>query len=124
MIRRLTALSQAGLLILSLAALLLTACRDDSVELLLAAQAPPVADTTVSFADDLLPLVEAYCATTGCHDGTTVLASRFSSYADIRPEAEAIREEVQTGRMPVGTTLPPAAAAVFIRWVHQGALNN
>ncbi|GAB4427022.1 MAG: hypothetical protein OHK0039_45180 [Bacteroidia bacterium] len=97
-------------------------CRDESAELLLAAKVPLV-DTLVSFEQDVLRLVQAYCSTSGCHDGSSVLAVSLRSYAEIRPLADSIRAEVINRRMPVGISLRPEEIDVFVRWIDQGARN-
>lgn len=102
---------------------LLAACQQDSIEEFEAAMTPP-GDTLVSFAGDLLPLIEAYCSISGCHDGSNGLADALTSYAEVRPVADSIIAQVARREMPIGITLTETEIAMFTRWLAQGALNN
>lgn len=100
----------------------LGACRQDSLEVLAAPYA--AVDSAVSFQADLMPLVEAYCSTSGCHDGSTSLAEPLTSYAEIRPQADSVVAQVERREMPIGLSLTPDEIAVFTRWLDQGARND
>ncbi len=109
-------------LLVVLFALAFTGCRDDSVEVL--GGHPVLTDSVVSFSADLLPLVEAYCTISGCHDGSNSLAPSLNGYETIRPIADSVISQVETRRMPIGVSLSEQEISVFTNWLSQGALNN
>ncbi len=105
---------------------------------------PPDVDTcnpqTIYFKQDILPILESSCASSGCHDEVSaqngVVLTNYNSIintADVRPGQpqnsdlfDAITETDPDKRMP-----PPPASALSTeqidrirRWIEQGALNN
>jgi hypothetical protein len=86
--------------------------------------------TDVTFDRDVIRVLRLRCLP--CH-GDGGAAVRLTSYADARPWARAIRDEVLARRMPpwpaqpgVGEfendgSLPPALAAILVAWADGGA---
>lgn len=81
-------------------------------------------DSTISYADDVVPIVSTHCV--GCHDGFTV-SSDFSSYANLKIVADngALKQKVYTTHdMPQGGTMPDGDRIILKCWAQQGAPNN
>lgn len=102
--------------------LALLGCTHDSVEALRPTEPTPTA--AVSFAEEVRPLMQAYCSLSGCHDGSSPLADPLLTYAQIRPQAQAIADEVASGSMPIGRSLRADQIDLLLRWVAEGAREN
>lgn len=102
-----------------------------------AATEPAVAGATVSFANDILPLLESRCV--NCHGGDKVeegltLTSHASIIAgsengDVITPGDAanslLAELVSNQKMPKrGPKLTPPQVQIIVDWINQGALNN
>ena len=98
---------------------------------------PVVCDTSaVSFKNDIVPIINAYCAETGgCHSAADHAASGydFSTYAGfqaIATTSELINDinETPTSRnhaMPLNLPkMPTCEINKMTAWVNQGTLNN
>lgn len=95
---------------------------------------------TVYFANDVLPLLQANCATAGCHDAATaqdgvilIDYQSIMSTADVQPgDADAsdlyevLTENDPDKRMPPPPRAPIAADQInnIKIWIEQGAKNN
>jgi uncharacterized membrane protein len=94
-------------------------------------------DMVVSFAGDVLPVLQSRCVT--CHGGEkTAEGLSLKTYADLMAGAEdgpvvapgdaadsAIVELVASGKMPKrGGKLAPEQVQMLTDWVDQGALDN
>jgi mono/diheme cytochrome c family protein len=55
-------------------------------------------ETEVTFHKDVLPILQNRCQ--GCHRPGEAAPMAFLTYSDTRPWASAIRQAVQTGKMP------------------------
>ena len=96
-------------------------------------QTPESTDGTVSFQQDLLPILTARCAYSGCHDANGPDNLDFRTYQTFIRSAEDedvfvpgnarssdIIEEIVSGRMPLGG--PPLTASqiqLFRDWINQ-----
>jgi hypothetical protein len=92
--------------------------------------------TTVSYATDLVPIINASCAISGgCHDaaGKSVSGYDFTTYAGLQQVANATVLLNDLNWTPVGSfnDMPKNAGKLsscdinkFTAWVNQGALNN
>lgn len=95
------------------------------------------AGATVSFANDILPLLQSRCL--GCHGGDRTSAGlSIKSYADVMSGSEngpvitagdaensLLVELVTTQKMPKrGPKLTPAEVQLITDWINQGALDN
>ena len=98
---------------------------------------PAAGDATVSFANDILPLIESRCI--GCHGGdrteegldlkthASVLAGSDNGPVVVLCDAanSLIVEMVATQKMPKrGPKLTPPQVQLITDWVNQGALDN
>ena len=102
-----------------------------------AATQPPVQGATVSFASDILPIIESRCI--GCHGGdrteegldlkthASILAGSDNGPVVIPGDAvnSLLVEMVATQKMPKrGPKLTPPQVQLITDWVNQGALDN
>jgi len=89
---------------------------------------------TVYFQQQILPLVNSYCASTGCHNAIAhAFGVRLDEYSRIMvfvspgfPAASDLVLTVQSTYMPPSTWPQMSAAQLnlIITWIQQGALNN
>ena len=98
---------------------------------------PAVVDATVSFATDVLPIIQSRCI--NCHGGDrTEEGLVLLSYADIMAgssngpvvtpgdsEFSLLAELVSNQEMPKrGPKLTPPQVQIIVDWINQGALDN
>ena len=77
----------------------------------------------VSLTNDIIPIINADCAISGCH----VAGGQFPNLtvkANIISSASRTRSETQSGEMPRGRTLSLAEKNLIKNWVDQGAKDN
>jgi mono/diheme cytochrome c family protein len=91
---------------------------------------------TVCFQTDVLPLYQTYCASTGCHTGSsngeedsfalTNYANIMSGIVPNNPGASKFYSIIQSGRMPPGNSpkISSAQLATIAQWINEGALNS
>jgi hypothetical protein len=77
----------------------------------------------VSFANDILPLINANCQISGCHGDSGGIPS-WSSYDNIFARASAIKTRTGNGTMPPGGGLTTEQIQMIADWVDDGAPNN
>jgi mono/diheme cytochrome c family protein len=107
-----------------------------------AAESSPTAETapagaSVSFATDILPMLESRCAS--CHGGNrTEEGLSLKSYADVMAGSEGgavviagdsgdslLADMVTSQKMPKrGPKLTPPQIQLIVDWINQGALDN
>lgn len=99
-------------LILSLVLMLLVACGNSAVKTTATTECtttnPDRWSTSVS------TIVQTNC--TSCH-------KEYSSYAAVANQASAVASEVESGRMPLGSTLSAADKTALVQWAACGAPN-
>lgn len=83
----------------------------------------------VSFATDVLPIIETNCSTSGCHDASSAGGYNLSSYVGIEVNAEAIYRAINHDSgfqpMPLGAEkLPDSTIQNIYCWILQGKLDN
>jgi hypothetical protein len=80
---------------------------------------------TVTYLNDVAPLVESNCNGGSCH-GVGSSNGDYMTHAGILGDAQSgvIKEQIESGAMPIGGILTDAEKQIFICWVEQGALNN
>lgn len=85
---------------------------------------------TISFAAKIQPLVQASCATGGCHDASSAAGGyNLTTHDNIAANASimlsAMRWENGTAAMPDGgDQLADSLLQQFSCWIQQGKLNN
>ena len=94
--------------------------------------------TTVSFENDIFPILTARCAFAGCHVAGGPDNLDFSTYQSLKkggddglvvipgnPNESDIIEEIVSGRMPPGgPPLTEAQIQLFIDWINEGAMDG
>lgn len=100
--------------------LLLLACSKNSIDY--------TADcsTTKSYASDVSPVIQSYCATnSGCHGtGSSNGPGALTSYVLVYSARSSIRSAVASGSMPENSTLTAAQKNAIICWIDAGAADN
>jgi hypothetical protein len=96
---------------------------------------PPPGTDGICFSDQILPLIQSYCAYTGCHDGNSE-PMNLTTYNDIMQVVQAgnannsalynaIIGGEEEPMPPSGKPQLTTAQVVLIHnWIQQGALNN
>lgn len=80
--------------------------------------------TTKSFAGDVSPLIQSYCAiNSGCHaagsrDGV------YTTYQQVYNDRSAIRRSVANYTMPEGRSMSTEDRNTILCWIDNGAANN
>jgi ABC-type transport system substrate-binding protein len=97
----------------------------------------PATGATVSFANDILPMLQSRCR--NCHGGQkTEKELNLNSYEDVMAGSEngpvvtpgdavnsTLAEMVVNGKMPKrGPKLTPDQVQLIVQWINQGAQNN
>ena len=79
-----------------------------------------------SFANEVFPIMQAKCATAGCHVSGGNAPFVIEGYDDVQPRAALIRTRVSNGTMPPSgaTGLSDAEVRAIISWVDGGAQDN
>jgi hypothetical protein len=91
----------------------------------LAPNVPPVeevCDPETSWQNDILPIMTASCATSGCHDG--ISRRDWTNYNEVKTYSASIKTRTQNKSMPFDGPLPQDQIDKIVCWVDNGALNN
>lgn len=73
----------------------------------------------ISFAKDVKPIIDANCVS--CHGPNT---PNLTTFENIKANASSLKEEVVSGRMPIGGSLTTTEISKIVDWVDAGALDN
>jgi hypothetical protein len=105
-----------------------TGCAYDSEEVLYPSN---FCDTTsVGYAADILPIVQANCALSGCHVAGGSGTGNFTTYAALKAQVDngrllpSINQESNATAMPPDGRLSDCEINKFTLWVQQGAPQN
>jgi hypothetical protein len=82
----------------------------------------PRGNTGVSWKDDVLPIVKASCALSGCHDG--LVRPDLSRYDKAKFYAQEMKEFTQDGSMPFEGSITQEQIDLIACWVDDGAPDN
>ncbi|WP_281989471.1 c-type cytochrome [Aquimarina aggregata] len=77
-------------------------------------------DPAISFATQVKPIIDNNCIT--CHGGNQ--APDLRTFAGISANAERVKDQVTTRRMPLGGSLSNEQIETIRCWVENGGLNN
>lgn len=82
--------------------------------------------TAKSYASDVSPVIESYCATnSGCHgSGSTHGPGALTTYTQVYNARTAIRTAVTNGSMPQNGSLSNEQKNAIICWIDSGATDN
>jgi hypothetical protein len=86
--------------------------------------------TSVSYKDDIVPLLkDKGCTTPTCHGATSALP--YATYAELKAEVDterllgAVKREVGFSPMPkIGDKIDACSISILEAWIKQGAKNN
>lgn len=84
---------------------------------------------TVSYLQQVKPIIEQNCSTSGCHDASSSGGYEFLSYTNVSQYAEimlkSMKHEQGPSNMPLGQPkLNDSLIQTFECWVMQGVQNN
>ncbi len=86
----------------------------------------PCLGTPPKFSTDVLPVITASCAQTGCH-GAGALFGDFTTYAGIKAKVDNgsfHRRTIEQKSMPIGAELSKQHFNTLKCWLKDGAQNN
>lgn len=94
-----------------------------TVQVTVAEDAPAA---TPSFANVVFPIMQTFCATSGCHVSGGSAPFIIASYDDVEPRAAIIKSRVAARTMPSAGSpaLSNDQIASIVAWVDGGAPNN
>ena len=85
-------------------------------------------ESSVSYANDIAPLLTAKCNTSTCHGGTKAPAEDLTTYQNVKTYAADIKLRTGNGNMPKapkpGGSLTNEEIKMIACWVDAGAQNN
>jgi hypothetical protein len=80
---------------------------------------------TKSFASDVSPIIQTVCATSGCHDASSVNGpGPLTNYQQVFNARTTIRPAIVSGVMPKNSSLSASQKSAIICWIDNGASNN
>lgn len=82
-------------------------------------------NVTVTYYDDIVPILESKCNNAGCHNYESTYGD-FTTYQGIQVVAanETLEEQIESGAMPVGGTLTEDQKQHILCWIENGYLMN
>ena len=80
-------------------------------------------EDAISFSSQVLPLILAECATSGCHDASSA-NEPLTNYQQVKQHDQDVRYRVNNGNMPPSKLLTNEQKQLIIKWVDQGSMNN
>ncbi|MBY0433992.1 MAG: hypothetical protein K2U26_07775 [Cyclobacteriaceae bacterium] len=79
--------------------------------------------TSISYANDISPIVTTNCTLSGCHDAGT--GSRdYTNFSNVKSAALSIKTRTGNRTMPLGRVLTQNQIDLIACWVDDGAINN
>lgn len=95
-------------------------------------QEDPCDGVTATFSDDVLPILNAACALSGCHVTGGQGSGNFESYAGVKAKADngsLLNRAVIQGNMPPSNSSGPQSLTddqklAIQCWIDAGAMNN
>ena len=100
-----------------------TGCAFDKIEM---EPDPFDCKESVSYAEEINPIVQVHCSVNGCHVSGFVPGD-FSTYEGLKPKAENGHLRlfvVELKLMPPNSSLSEDQRKLIECWINQGALNN
>jgi hypothetical protein len=78
-----------------------------------------------AFTADVSPVIQASCATTGCHEaGSLNGPGPLTNYTEVFTARTSIQSAVSSGRMPKSGSISSAQKNSILCWIESGAPNN
>lgn len=93
---------------------------------------PPVIEgcpETISFANDIKPIIDTSCALTGCHNGDNGADRNWTVFNNFQSKRANVKDRITRppgtpGHMPAKGSLTTDQIQTIVCWVDQGGLNN
>jgi len=105
-----------------LVALALNGCTSEESE---TPSAVDCSGVSLSFTDDVYPIIQASCTRSGCHGaGSNNGPGELLTYSQISRAKSAIQLSVASGEMPKDTRLSTNEKSTILCWIENGASNN
>lgn len=82
---------------------------------------------SVSFSEDIMPLIKTECATTGCHVQGGAGNGVFDNYSNVKAKVDngSLKDRVIVQRnMPPNEPLSNCQIEYIEEWINQGAVDN
>jgi len=80
---------------------------------------------SLSFVDDVFPVIQASCTRSGCHgSGSNNGPGELLTYSQISKAKSAIQSTVASGEMPKDSRLSTNEKSIILCWIENGASNN
>lgn len=103
-----------------------SSCTKDQVNV---GNLPADCQDTVLFSEQIAPMIEVNCSTSGCHDASAAGGYIFLDYNDVSANATVILNVIkhESGYIPMPSgapQLPDSIIQQFGCWVIQGKQNN
>ncbi|MEQ9404666.1 MAG: hypothetical protein RIM99_13830 [Cyclobacteriaceae bacterium] len=86
-----------------------------------------IVNSGTSWANDIMPIINANCAVSGCHNGDNGQSRNWTVFSNVQTNAENIKTRTGNKSMPQvgsGITLTDNQIALIACWVDDGAQNN
>lgn len=107
------------IIILSAVVIIANACKKDSIDY------TPDCTIAKTFSADASPVIQTYCATSGCHaSGSSNGIGALTSYSEIYNARTSVRAAIADGSMPQSGSLTNAQKDAVLCWIDSGAPNN
>jgi SprB repeat len=84
----------------------------------------PRANTGLSYATQIKPIVNTYCAITGCHNGDNGTTRDWTNFTLFQKNAQNVKLRTGNRSMPLIGTLTDDQIKLIACWVDDGANNN
>lgn len=103
-------------------AILYSSCKKSNSS---ASYTPECTGTAPLYSSGVSPLIQSYCATSGCHaSGSKNGPGALTTYDQVKNAASQIRSSVVDGSMPDKGTLSTEQKNTIVCWIDAGAANN
>ena len=84
---------------------------------------------TVSFADEVNPIISTTCAIPGCHNGDNGADKNWTIFSNLQSNKDDVKDRITRppgapGHMPAVGSITDEQIQTIVCWVDQGAPNN
>ena len=84
---------------------------------------------TVSFADEVNPIINTSCAIPGCHNGDNGADKNWTVFSNFQSHKEQVKDRITRpagtpGHMPASGSITDEQIQTIVCWVDQGGQNN
>jgi hypothetical protein len=84
---------------------------------------------TISFANDIKPIIDTSCALTGCHNGDNGADKNWTVFSNFQTKRANVKDRITRpvgtpGHMPAAGSITDEQIQTIVCWVDQGGVNN